>query len=747
MSALVRTFDDQTLRSAGQASLDAATALERIAAFGLAFEHGAVFGRAVPAGDSGWTYERSPALRALLDAVDATGFLLPVAEEIDLDRLAGRIPFADADEARQALSVLLRRERRQAGALAEPVARGVVRALFRRLEELRVSEGPQSFTAARGRLDSFEGARRWPQVALAAPGVTSRPAPSIVSSRDASGDGGAERGHLARPGADVGDMTAILADLLVGLATWDPSPRLGDARFLVLAVEAGEAPSFVQVLSDPTQHGLLIEVDSGFFEPDGAWRATPEERASATRWGFSDGTRSNFAKVVFVGGFDDAARLARELVAVLQDLCGWSRGEPIDLVVNRGLVDRGPAESAVHPSLTPSETEELLRRAGLGARVGHATSDDAPVDDDVAVVRSAIRGVAFAAVLSERVDGPLARYRHLRFTARFPGQFPPAVAERFNAETFAGRATRDGKALVVSMDVPLEGGVTEAALRAGVARFSLLAQAARLFVARCALRPSKLGVLRSAHFKAKVQELERRLMRVVTPGRVEDVVQELAELRGDAGVPIASAINAEIRRIVKDHQDWTWVKDLTCPGGVDAAELIAVLAVLGGPALHALSDGKVEIDHACRGMRVVVDPRRVRQVSFATRDDHSLHATLRLRCEAGERRFVVTSDDIGFAPVAGEDIELLGNRVAVRAPAAIVTTGEVVQRLMSIERGLPWADLDHVLPGCGEIVACLLGARAAGLEVPSLERRLGAVLASLRLRGELRVAGAPPAMR
>lgn len=743
MSALVRTFDDQPRRSARDAWHDAAAALERIAAFGLAFEHGAVFGRAVPA-DGGWTYERSPALRALLDAAEATGFMLPAPEDVDLDRLAAEVPFADADQARLALSALLRRERRAPGALAEPVARGVVGALFRRLDELRASEGPRSFTASRGggRPDSFEGARRWPHVALATSGLSAHPAPTILAAPRVSGAGDAVRGHLARPGADVGDMTAILADLLIGLATWDPSPRLGDARFLVLAVEAGEAPSFVQVLSDPTQHGLLIEVDSGFFEPEGAWRATAEQRARAKRWGFSDGTRSNFAKAAFVGGFDDAARLARELVAVLSDLCGWARGEPIELVVHRGLGD-----VAVHASLTPSETEELLRRSGVGARVGQATTEEAPGDEDVAVVRSATRGVAFAAVLSERIGGPLARYRHLRFAARFRGQFPPAVAERFNAETSAGRATRDGKALVISLDVPLEGGVTESALRAAISRFALLAQAARLFVARCHLRPSKLGVLRAAHFKAKVQELERRLMRVVTPGRVEDVVQELAELRGEAGLPIASAINAEIRRIVKDHQDWTWVKDLMCPGGVDAAELVSVLSVLGGPVLHALSDGNAEIEHPCRGMRVVVDPRRVRQVSFATCDDHALQATLRLREEDGERRFVVTADDVGFTPLVGEDIELLGTRVPVRPPAAMVTTGEVEQRLVSIERGLLSAQLDRVLLGCGEIVACVLGARAAGLDLPSLERRLGAVLASLRLRGELRLGDPRPATR
>ena len=229
--------------------------------------------------------------------------------------------------------------------------------------------------------------------------------------------------------------------------------------------------------------------------------------------------------------------------------------------------------------------------------------------------RSATRGVPFAAVLSERQPGPMPRFTHLRLQARFAGQFPPAVAERFNAEALAGRATRDARALVVALDVPLEGGVSEPALRAAVDRFGRLVHAGRLFAARCHLRQSRLGVLRRAHFQPKVQHLERRLLRLVTPGHVEDVVQELAEKRSEAaGASFAQAMADEIQRIVREHQDWTWVKDLTSPSGVAADELAGILAVLGGPVTSELPGGLLSITHPCRDVVVVLDPREVRQV-------------------------------------------------------------------------------------------------------------------------------------
>lgn len=731
MSSLVREFSGLPSRADRpfDVSPAAAAALDRLAAFRLVFEHGALLGRAVPCPGGGWAYEHSPALRALFDAMESTGFLLPadrIALDVDLHAAVARAPSADVEEAREVLSALVHRERREPGALAEPVRLGLVRTLFRRLEELRDGVVPRSLSRARpaGR------PRAWPPGAFTAP-PSEHPAPAIRALPSAAGQ---DRGLLARPGAHVADATAILADLLLALAAWDDEPRLGDARFLVLSVREGEMPSFVQVLSDPTQPGLLVEVDSGFFEPAGAWRATPEQRALAGMRGFSDGTTSNFAKVVSIGSFDDAACLAGELMGLLEDLCGWAPGEPIELVIEPG------AAPDLHQALSTGQVEELLRRAGLGAREGEATSDDAPVDEDVAVVRSATRGVPFAAVLSERQPGPLPRFAHVRLQARFTGQFPPAVAERFNAEASAGRATRDGKALVVALDVPLEGGVSEPALRAAVERFTRLVHAARLFVARCRLRPSRLGVLRRAHFKPKVQDLERRLLRLVVPGRVEDVVQELAEKRAGIGASgsIAQAMADEITRIVREHQDWTWIKDLTCPSGVDAEEMSSVLGVLGGPSLGATPEGLLAIGHPCRDVAVTIDPRAVRQVSFSARRDDELYAVVRLRGPGGERRFVVTPDDVGFAPVAGEDLELCGVRVAVRPSSDLVTTGEATARLVALERALVAADVPRVLRLASELVACLLGARAAGVEVPTLERRLATALASLRMQGDLR---------
>src|SRR5690606_3309124 len=115
-----------------------------------------------------------PALRALFAALESTGFGLP-GVDVDLDLVAARLPTADLDEARAALGALIDREQRDPGSLAEPVRRGLLQALFGRLEELRGVAGPHS--GVQRRVVAGEGA--WPRGAYVAPRVTDRPAPAI----------------------------------------------------------------------------------------------------------------------------------------------------------------------------------------------------------------------------------------------------------------------------------------------------------------------------------------------------------------------------------------------------------------------------------------------------------------------------------------------------------------------------------------------------------------------------------------
>ena len=116
----------------------------------------------MPAPPGGWGYEHSPGLTALFEAVAATGFLLPAVEvegavPEEVDHAAACAAVADPGEARAMLSALIHRERSRPGSLAEPVRRGVLRALFRRLDELRASVAP--WISAIGRFTESPHAR------------------------------------------------------------------------------------------------------------------------------------------------------------------------------------------------------------------------------------------------------------------------------------------------------------------------------------------------------------------------------------------------------------------------------------------------------------------------------------------------------------------------------------------------------------------------------------------------------------
>ena len=140
-----------------------------------------------------------------------------------------------------------------------------------------------------------------------------------------------------------GDVQARVRSILAGSLLeitrraddWLP----GDVSYVIVDAVTERGETYVQLLADPAQDGVLCEVSSGVWSPE---QASPDASGARalSELGFELRPGGNYGRVVSIRVARDATNLARELIDLLHDALGYRGDSALTLRVQHARAAR-----------------------------------------------------------------------------------------------------------------------------------------------------------------------------------------------------------------------------------------------------------------------------------------------------------------------------------------------------------------------------------------------------------------------